>query len=152
MSFDGTMSAHGNTTTWTKPWGNFNIGRLISLKVTVSQAYSGVGALSFDPLSTFGNPPVMDPTQTTLFPWSISVDLRTTGVRTITPTQITGSAGADSLGIAPGNVWFGGPVGPSISRDVSAESPANWPLFEVEIMTDQGFQPSVVTLMGQSWT
>jgi hypothetical protein len=68
-----------------------------------------------------------------------AIDLKTAGKRTITPTAVTGSVGADALGVAPGLIWFmDNPINPWLSASVAGQTAAQMPLVEIELITDQG--------------
>jgi hypothetical protein len=105
-------------------WGN-----LVSLTVKVLKAYSG----ATNPFSLLITAKAFDGSlvESDL---SLSIDLRTTGKRVITPTAATGSVGADS--IASFANWISGKVTCVFNGDAVAD--ATQPQFAVEIITDQG--------------
>lgn len=115
-------------------------GTLKLITITVSQAYTGALTLTMQPfqplrqITTGGAGASWDPT----------IDLKTTGVRTITTASVVG-LGADIITV-PGALWFCRDQVITPSRDVSGESSALWPIVTIEIETDQGFPRMVAPL------
>lgn len=101
-------------------WGN-----IVSVNVTVGTPFTTSGALSIRLFGQFS----VD---------GLTVDLKTSGLRTITPTTIIGKVGADSL-TPPGVFWFGGPQTPFVSGAITGGDPGT---VTIEVQTDQGFAPS----------
>jgi hypothetical protein len=136
-TFDGSVPGQNS------PSGNIT-GTLKYIKVTVTTAYTGIA-------STF---------RVTVFPgWGIDptnygvannlqflVNLRTTGTRILDltgspsyPVNWTGAVAGDTLPAQTKDYWLGGNFFIVISdADISGESPAVWPQFTIEAITDQG--------------
>jgi hypothetical protein len=134
MSFVGVAS---NGTYLAKVWGT-----LVSLKVNVIRAYTGAQPTLLIVLR--GG--CVSPTYTSV-DWTVTIDLKTVGQRTITPTSVTGSVGADVLGAAPGAVWITtGNFVDSVSSDPSADSDDKQPIWEMELTADQGITAMDATL------
>jgi hypothetical protein len=118
-------------------WGMFR-----KAVVTVSRAYTGIqSALT---LSPFSSGVFIDGSGNDVS-YSPSIDLKTAGTRTITPSGVAGSTGADSI-TAPGNIWFSKSHAPSTNHDVSGESSSLWPIVTIELFARQGF-PDTAPLM-----
>jgi hypothetical protein len=110
-------------------------GRVVSLKVSVTKAYTGVGSLTFKPFSDR----VTYKGDYSKFIWSPALDARTVGTRTITPSAVTGAQASDWGLSIPESVWVaGGGAPPHYSADITnaACAPACWPSITVEIITD----------------
>jgi len=116
-------------------------GKIRTITITVSQAYTGALTLTMEP---FGSLRQINHDTGAASTWNPTIDLKTVGVRTITKTNVIGAVGADSITV-PGNLWFceDQPVVPS--RDVSGDSSALWPIVTIEIETNQEFLPLAVT-------
>jgi hypothetical protein len=115
-------------------------GRIVSVVVTVTQAYTGV-----QPTLTahiFNPQRQLDPDNSVSL-WDPDIDLKEVGTRTITADSVTGAVGNDTL-VAPGAVWFCQDQQLTFSEDVSGEASGLWPIFTVEVTTDQGVVPSFV--------
>lgn len=112
-------------------------GILTSLRVNVIRADTGPnGTLAMHPLGHFGAN-VMLPTNVA-GAFDLTIDLKTAGVRTITPTTVTGNVGADSI-TAPGLVWFmQNGLNPWLSASIATNTPVQMPIVEIELVTDQG--------------
>lgn len=118
-------------------------GRLVSVKVTVGVAFTTSGALNLKIFGQFAAG-ALDPNNSNTS-WNLTVDLKTTGVRTITPGLVTTTAvgSADSLGSAPGAIWFVGRQAPFISGSITGGDPGT---IVIEVQTDQQFQQSKAPL------
>lgn len=103
------------------------------VRITVNPGYSaGTVALNAFVLSKPGNTEVV---------WNPIIDLTIPGLRTITTSGVTGTAGADSGLAFPngGNVWLvDNQIVPAMSGAVGAGS------VRIEIQTDQGFSISTI--------
>jgi hypothetical protein len=123
LTYNGNIGAANPTLHIIKVWG-----QVVSVKITVLSGYSA-GTIN---LNAFV---VQKPSnvQTT---WNPVVDLTVTGVRTITPSGVTGGGGSDSGLALPnsGNVWLvSNQITPAMSGAVGAGS------VQIEIFTNQGF-------------
>lgn len=120
-----------------------SVGKLVSLTVDVTQAYTGTGALVLNPTGQFINTTINQSTWTT-FNWFPTINLKQTGTRVITPGGVTcnGGAGAcagDTInstdGFPPNAVWIQG-LDPSVFGASFPGGGVN-PLFTITIRTDQ---------------
>jgi hypothetical protein len=117
----------------------FLMGRLVHLKINVTQAYTGVqSTLALRIGGQFGGWIVhADMTQSRP---TASVNLKIAGERIITASGVTGSQTGDSnLSAFTGGVWMPHNFGFNVdmSQNISAESGAVRPIVSVEILTDQ---------------
>lgn len=113
-------------------WGN-----LVSLKVNVIRADTGANVtLTMRPLGVNGAWVINPSNAITQF--TLTINLKTAGVRTVTPTTVTGNVAGDVIA-APGAVWFvqyG--LNPWMSASIAANTPVQMPIVEIELITDQG--------------
>lgn len=121
-------------------------GALVSIKVNVTQAYTGVqGTLTLKVTSTSvdgGNMGVvLAGAETNYGP---TINLKIAGERIITPTAVTGAQSGDSISI-PGEIYIKNVTGPYQGTNISGESSAVWPEFTIEIITDHGITTSSPT-------
>lgn len=112
-------------------------GTLVSLKVNVIQADTGAnGTLTLHPIGKFGANTMN--ASNAYFQFDLTINLKTAGVRTVTPTNVTGNVTGDVIS-APGAVWFiQWGLAPWISASIAANTPAQMPIVEIELVTDQG--------------
>jgi peptidoglycan hydrolase-like protein with peptidoglycan-binding domain len=107
------------------------VGKLVSIKVNVTNPYTGAQA------SLLGSPETFvvqsDGSVTVYRP---SINLKVAGERDITPTTVTDAQSGDSIK-SPGNVWLSAITHWSLP-DISTEVPSTWPSVTIEIITDQG--------------
>lgn len=122
-------------------------GRLVSLKVNVTTPYTGVeSTLNWGKATQF----VLAAGGTSFVTWNPRFDLKTPGLRTITPSGVTGAVGADAnLTLPSSDVWLSHWLASMSTgaRDVRAEyagNPALGPVFTVELIVDQGIIPNAV--------
>lgn len=108
-------------------------GTIVSLKVNVTQAYTGGGGLF---LNVTGNASAV--VSGVLTGYAPLIDLNTVGLRTITPAGVTGSVGADSILTPDASTWFTRYIAPFITFDISGQPSGNWPIVNIELITDQG--------------
>lgn len=114
-------------------------GRLVSLKVNVTTPYTGdASALTWGKATQY----LLSAGGASFQTWNPQFDLRTTGLRTITPSGVTGAVGADSLSAPPTNAWLTHWLKTmQSSRDVRSVYNGNnalGPVFDVELIVDQG--------------
>lgn len=112
-------------------------GTLVSLKVNVIRADTGANVtLTMNPLNANGAL-VINPSNATVA-FNPVINLKTAGVRTITPTTVTGNVTGDTL-TPPGAIWFIQPaLQPWMSASIAANTPVQMPIVEIELVTDQG--------------
>jgi hypothetical protein len=114
------------STTSVEMWGKVN-----TLNYTVSNPFAGGGVLSFFPTSQFVYTTYKS--DGTTFSYIPNVDLKTGGLRTVTPSGVTGGGGADANLSVPSAVWFTGSTAPNISAH-----PGGSETITVEFILDQG--------------
>lgn len=118
-------------------------GRLISLTLNVTTPYTGAqGSLRWRP--AFDRGIAVD--GTTITTYNPSFDLKTAGTRIITPSGVTGTAGADSnLALSSPTLWLSNTLsGFAASASIASEYNGNnavGPVFTVELILDQGAIP-----------
>lgn len=128
-TYDGTTGATGAEQV--RMWGN-----LVSLKVNVTTAYTGAQSTLTFGLGQFDNYPVIL-TDSSAGTYGPRFNLKVTGERVITVGSTTGAQTGDTNLNVSSDIWFTGPIQPSISADISGETSDKWPVFTVEIITDQ---------------
>ncbi len=121
-------------------------GRLVHLKINVTQAYTGVAGTLTIKLGQFGYSVINgDKTVTTSH---IRVNCKIAGERVITPGGVTGEQSGDvGLSDLTGGVWmprgigafFGAGSNGSTAVDVSGEAEGVRPIVTIEALTDQEF-------------
>jgi hypothetical protein len=106
-------------------------GQVVSIKITVNAGYSaGTFTLGVGGIFVLYKP------QNTDHVWNPSIDLTIAGIRTITPSGVTGG----------GSVWLvSNQITPTITSAVGSGS------VQLEILTDQGF-PADVTSVSTAFT
>lgn len=125
-----------NASTFFPMWG-----QLSAVNVNVTQAYTGTqSTLTAEMLGQFGGD-FLSVDRTTVFSYNPILNLKQTGTRNITPTVISAQSG-DTLGSAPGTVWFAGSTGMFANHVISGEASGLWPIFSIEIIADQNLNIS----------
>jgi hypothetical protein len=111
-------------------------GAIVSVKINVTKPYTGARAtLTLNALGPYGIPAISaDGSQTGLNP---AINLKIAGERVIFPSSVVGTQSGDIIS-APGPMWFEMGYAPTVSADISGESPSVWPTVTIEITTDQG--------------
>lgn len=114
-------------------------GKIVSIKINVVKAYSGTLGTAYS-LFPFVDTPILLSNNTTFIYNSPVIDLKTVGMRTITPQGAT-SLGADSGLALPVDslLWLGTTIQLNSNYDVTVENSSVWPIVNMEIITDQGF-------------
>lgn len=124
--------ADTNTSHYDNPfvWGN-----LVSITVNVVQPYSG-GSTGSIVLAAKGF--TWSGGVATVANMSETIDIKTAGIRTITPSAATGSAGADSISSYAG--WITGAVTMTPGGDYAAQTGNlnQQPVVQITILTTQG--------------
>jgi hypothetical protein len=114
------------------------IGNLVSLKVNVTQAYTGAQSTCLlHPTSEFGAPLITAGADSG---WLPKVNLKITGERVFTPgNAMTGGQTGDVDAIFPVDGWLVGSFHPFFVADMSGDDPGELPIVTIEVITDQGF-------------
>jgi len=121
-------------------------GRIVSLDINVTQAYTGSGSATLHATAQFDNLVTVKQSDWTTFNWGPQINLKQAGERIITPSGVTcngvsaptGCAG-DSLGTAlPEAVWIQGSISPFMGSSLSGGTA---PTFTITARTDQGVVP-----------
>jgi len=121
-------------------------GRIVSLTINVTQAYTGSGSATLNATSQFNNMTTVKQSDWTNFTWGPQINLKQAGERVITPSGVTcdgvsaptGCTG-DSLGTAlPEAVWIQDRLRPYMGSTFSGGTN---PLFTMTLRTDQGVVP-----------
>lgn len=120
------------STSFVTLWGAFS-----TITLNVTNPYAGAGALGFNFIYQFGGPTsqvmAKDGTTTNYQP---SLDLKTGGLRTITPSGVVGGGGADNLALPITSAWYGNQTQPNITAHPAWAGTA-----QITIQTDQGVVP-----------
>lgn len=121
-------------------WG---IGKLVSLTIDVTQAYSGAGAATLQPTAQFSQTLVKQGTMAP-FTWAPVINLKQTGVRVITPLGVTcdsvpGPCSGDTINSTDGypgdaNSWSAVGISPFMGSTLGV---GTQPQFSITIQTDQ---------------
>lgn len=119
-------------------------GQLSAVNVSVTRAYTGIQSTLILEILGVGGADVLTVDRTTTLVYDPLVNLKQTGTRTISPTTVSSQSG-DTLGSVPGNIWFCGFQGICANHDISSENSALSPIFEIELISDQGIVPLQVT-------
>jgi len=122
-------------------------GKLISMKINVTTPYTGVlSSLGwFKGGDSLTGGWVLAGDGSSILSWNPAIDLRTAGLRTITPSGVTGAAGTDQgLALPASDAWLSywlqgmGTGSVSIISEYNGNN-AVGPVFDVELILDQGF-------------
>ena len=124
------------------------IGNNVQITINVIQAYSGVqSTLNFGFLSLNV---ITDLSAGTVTSYSLGVNAKIAGKRTLTPAGTTGSQSGDNISAISGWLWMdpyrSGTVQLYFDHNITSEAINLWPLIEVEIITDQG-----ITALSTLW-
>ncbi len=83
--------------------------------------------------------------------WNPSIDLKTAGVRVVTPTTVTGAVGADSLTAPGAGTWLlNDQMTPKVAFDISGEDPSVYPSITIQIASTLGVDGSSLTITDSS--
>jgi hypothetical protein len=121
-------------------------GKLVRLTVDVTTPYTGAApTLSWGKATQF----VLAGDGSSFITWNPRFDLKTEGIRVITPSAVTGSVGADSLSVPTADAWLSHWLASMStgSQNIVAEytgNPSVGPVFTVELIVDQGIIPTAV--------
>lgn len=114
-------------------------GRAVSVKINVTQAYSGTVNPATMNMPQFANYPMVQDGSVVADSYGPIINLRLAGERIITPSVVAGLLSGDSGLTLPTAKWFTGPFTAYIGSDIS-DAPMS---VTVEISTDQGLPPPV---------
>jgi hypothetical protein len=106
-------------------------GQIVSVKVNVTKAYTGVHS----PLKMLLFIPTIN-SRGTQFNFTPVINLSAAGERAIFPGSVTGVRPGDTIVAA--DAWIEAQYNATVSSDFSAESSSVWPSVTIEIITDQG--------------
>ncbi len=123
-------------------------GPMVSITFNVTKAYTGVrGSL---PL-TLNGPFVINSAGTAVIWSGNSIDLKTTGTRTITMTTATGSVGADSISAPGAGTWLlNDQMSAYVALDISGEDPSVYPSLTIQMVTFNGLAAGGSVISGRS--
>jgi hypothetical protein len=121
----------GQTLSYAPIWGT-----ILSVKINVTKPYTGaLATLTLNALGPYGISAISpDGSQTGL---SAAINLKIAGERVIFPSSVVGTQSGDIIS-APSRMWFELGYAPTVSGDISGETPSIWPTVTIEIITDQG--------------
>lgn len=127
-------------------WGEF-----VSLKVNVLTPYTGMQPDLTFRIFTSGLPPALTVDRASRVLWDPFVDLTVIGERTVTPTSVSNIKPHDVDMTPQGLILFGDGWQSQLSRNVRSEDPSVWPIFTLEVITNQGITTTPqITLNGPS--
>lgn len=122
-------------------------GKLVSLTIDVTQAYTGTGSASLNATARFNNLGTVKQSDWTNWAWGPVINLKQAGVRVITPGGVTcdgapGACSGDTInstnGFPPEAVWISNVFNPYMGSSFSGG--VN-PQFTITMQTDQGVVP-----------
>ena len=112
-------------------------GKLVSMNLNVGTPYTGTAnSATLNITGQFIYPTIEASSAT--YQYVPVIDLKSPGVRVVTPSSVTGQSNGDSNLSVPEAVWFSGNTVPYMNANLSGEPPAVWPKITVEITTNQG--------------
>jgi hypothetical protein len=115
------------------------IGKLVSLTVNVTQAYTGADSAILNPTGEFHNFTVKQ-SDWSRYDWWPTINLKVAGERIITPSGVTcngvpGGCSGDLNMTVPEAIWIPSGMGPSLPSKLSG---GTTPTFTITAKTDQG--------------
>jgi hypothetical protein len=126
-------------------------GYLVMLRINVLRAYTGSAAATLA-LTASNLEKVANATLTSSSVSGLSIDLATAGERIISPNGNSRVSNLDVLVTIASDDWFNTLVSPDMTlrydADISSDSALEWPIVEVELITDQGFANGPVIYTG----
>lgn len=120
------------------------IGSVVSIKVNVITPYTGtrpvlnVGFTQFDNMSVVTNGSLAN--------YGPRFNLKVAGERVITPAGVTGTQSGDTNLSLGGATFLPNAYAARVSHDITGESASVYPLYTIEIITDQGFSTGPVAV------
>jgi hypothetical protein len=125
-TYSGSSQVSPNVSIW---------GTLVKVRINVTKAYTGSQSkLVLRPFGDGGAAVIAGGLSSGYNP---EIDLKVAGERDIYPNAVTGANPGDYIN-PPGTIWFQNTVFPWLSADLRGESSSVWPIFTIEITTDQG--------------
>jgi hypothetical protein len=119
-------------------------GRVVAININVTTAYVGSQpSVLMNLFGQFGGNFI--DSSNVFIRWNPQIDLKTAGLRTITPGSVTGSGGADS-NLAMGAWWIPSGITIVVATDLSAGTTI-FPVVTVEGITDQGIPKAAATTL-----
>lgn len=117
-------------------------GKLVSLTINVTQAYTGPGPAILNPTGEFKNFAIKQ-SDWTVYDWWPTINLKVAGERIITPTGVTcngvpGGCSGDLNMNVPEAIWIQNGMGPSLPSKLSG---GTLPVFTITARTNQGTTP-----------
>lgn len=114
------------------------LGKIISIKVNVTKAYTGAGTLNMG-FSFFDNLRMNAVGGSGYTTYGPRFNMKNAGERVIQTGSTTGAQTGDTNLNISSDMWIDASYQVSMSRDISGESSSDWPSFTVEFILDQGF-------------
>ena len=112
-------------------------GRLVYMKINVTRADTGGNPTAPLHIGGQNNNIKIINSAGAFTSYGPIVNTKITGLRTITPTSVTGGQSGDTLGSAPGNIEFVDTVEPFLNANISGYTAGQKPLVTFEMLTDQ---------------
>lgn len=114
-------------------------GKLVSLTINVTQAYTGAGPAVLNPTGESHNFAIKQ-SDWTVYDWWPTINLKVAGERIITPSGVScngapGGCSGDLNMIVPEAIWIQAGLGPSVPSRLSG---GTTPTFTITAKTDQG--------------
>ncbi|UPJ51732.1 hypothetical protein IVB30_10485 [Bradyrhizobium sp. 200] len=120
------------------------IGKLVSLTINVTQAYTGSDPAILNPTGEFHNFTVKQ-SGWSRYDWWPTINLKVAGERVITPTGVTcngvpGGCSGDLNMTVPEAIWIANGMGPSLPSLLNSKG-SKMPTFTITARTDQAVVP-----------
>lgn len=117
-------------------------GKLVSLTINVTQAYTGTGPAILNPTGESHNFAIKQ-SDWTVYDWWPTINLKVAGERVITPSGVTcngapGACSGDLNMTVPEAIWIQSGMGPSLPSKLSGGVA---PTFTITVRTDQSVVP-----------
>jgi hypothetical protein len=114
-------------------------GKLVSLTINVTKAYTGAGSAILNPTGEFHNFTIKQ-SDWTRYDWWPTINLKVAGERIITPSGVScngvpGGCSGDLNMTVPEAIWIQAGLGPSLPSTLSG---GHAPTFTITARTDQG--------------
>lgn len=120
------------------------VGNIQSIKFNVTRAYTGVqGTLT----AGLGQFQIFLIIGGSLVAYNPRINMKITGERVITIGNVTGAQTGDANLSIASPAWIPNGFDPVLSANINSEDPALWPIFTIEMITDQGFSTTPTAVM-----